>query len=150
MDPEVTRYMIWNTHRTIDDARSFLSSCEARWQSGAEYFWVITECPKDEAIGGISYRLKGDSADFGYVLNRNHWRRGIATEAVRAVVSWICSMESIRRVWATCDVENIASARVLEKAGFIREDVLPASTVRPNISSEPRDTYLYARGRNAA
>jgi RimJ/RimL family protein N-acetyltransferase len=41
-------------------------------------------------------------------------------------------------------VENIASARVMEKAGMAREGLLRRYVVHPNISAEPRDAYLYA------
>ena len=50
-------------------------------------------------------------------------------------------------MWATCDVENARSARVLEKAGLAREAVLRAWAVRPNVSPEPRDVLMYARVR---
>ena len=51
------------------------------------------------------------------------------------------------RAWATCDVENPASARVMEKAGMIREGVLKRWHVCPTIGYEPRDCYVYAKTR---
>lgn len=54
---------------------------------------------------------------------------------------------SIRRVWATCDAENLASVRVLEKLGLSREGLLRQWAVRPNISSEPWNACIYARVR---
>jgi len=48
---------------------------------------------------------------------------------------------------AVCDVENIASARVMEKAGLSREGVLRRWLVHPNLGPEPRDCYGYARVR---
>ncbi len=50
-------------------------------------------------------------------------------EAVRAVVRWASSNPSVFRVWAVCDVENRASARVLEKTGFLREGILKKGRV---------------------
>ena len=84
------------------------------------------------------------AADLGYGLARQHWGHGYATEAVQAVVRWALSQEQFYRVWATCDVENLASARVLEKAGMQREGILRRFIIHPNISSEPRDCYCYA------
>ena len=46
--------------------------------------------------------------------------------------------------FATCDVENLASARVVEKAGMTREGLLRRYIIHPNISGEQRDCYLYA------
>jgi RimJ/RimL family protein N-acetyltransferase len=51
------------------------------------------------------------------------------------------------RIGAVCDVDNIGSARVLEKSGFVREGLLLRWLVHPNISDEPRDCYSYARVR---
>ena len=51
------------------------------------------------------------------------------------------------RISAVCDVENVGSARVLEKSGFVREGVLRRWMMHPNVSNEPRDCYSYARVR---
>jgi RimJ/RimL family protein N-acetyltransferase len=88
--------------------------------------------------------------DFGYVLHRQYWRRGIATEAARAVVAWVSTLEPVYRLWATCDIDNLASLRVLEKAGLSREGILRCWAIRPNISQQPRDAFVYAKVRGAA
>jgi RimJ/RimL family protein N-acetyltransferase len=54
---------------------------------------------------------------------------------------------SIFRIGAVCDVENIGSARVMEKAGLLREGLLRRWLVHPNVSDEPRDCWSYARVR---
>ena len=51
------------------------------------------------------------------------------------------------RVWAVCDVDNVASARVLEKAGMSFEGILRRYQIHPNIGPEPRDARCYARMR---
>ena len=94
--------------------------------------------------GMIEARLRGSSADIGYVLRRSLWRRGLMTEAVRFVVDWALSVPGVYRVWARCDVENVASARLLESVGMEREGVLRRWIVHPNISDEPRDALCYA------
>jgi ribosomal-protein-alanine N-acetyltransferase len=52
--------------------------------------------------------------------------------------------ESVFRIGAVCDVENIGSARVMEKAGLVREGLSRRWLVHPNISDEPRDCFSYA------
>jgi RimJ/RimL family protein N-acetyltransferase len=69
------------------------------------------------------------------------------TEAARALVSETLARPAIWRVWAVCDVDNTASARVLEKAGLEREGTLRRYIVHPAVSPEPRDVHLYARVR---
>jgi [ribosomal protein S5]-alanine N-acetyltransferase len=69
------------------------------------------------------------------------------TEALTEVVSWALQQPSIFRIGAVCDVENIASARVMEKAGLLREGLLRRWLVHPNVGDDPRDCWSYARVR---
>jgi ribosomal-protein-alanine N-acetyltransferase len=65
-------------------------------------------------------------------------------EAIHAMVQAIFQVPRLFRVQDTCDVENRASARALERAGFTREGQLDRHTVNSNISTEPRPCYMYA------
>jgi len=85
--------------------------------------------------------------DCGYVLACQCWRQGLMTEVLIEVSAWALRQPSVFRIGAVCDVENIGSARVLEKSGFIREGLLRRWLLHPNISDEPRDCYSYARVR---
>ena len=143
-DPQVTRYVTWRPYKDRSEVAPFLLSRLARWDSGEEYSWVLTVPPEDRAIGMIGCRVRELAADIGYVLSRKYWSRGYATEATKAMVDWASGLEFIYRVWAVCDVENKASARVLEKVGMQREGILGRYIVHPNISPEPRDCYVYA------
>jgi RimJ/RimL family protein N-acetyltransferase len=123
---------------------------EKRWVSGEEFHWVITLPSEDRAIGAIACRVDKHAADVGFFVNRRYWRKGYATEAAQAVVDWAMSVPTIWRVWATCDVENVASARVLQKVGLSCEGTLRRSIVRPNLSNEPRDSFVYSTVRGSA
>jgi ribosomal-protein-alanine N-acetyltransferase len=143
-DLEVTHYADWPRCMTEEAALAYLEASGSAWSSGEEYFWVVTLAGMDSAIGGASLRVRDHAADFGYVLGRAQWGKGLGTELSRAIVSIACDIPGIRRVWATCDAQNLASARVLEKSGLVREGVLRAYSVRPQISVEPRDALIYA------
>jgi [ribosomal protein S5]-alanine N-acetyltransferase len=146
-DPEVTKYLIWRPHKDIQETTSFLTGCLARWQSGEELTWGITHKESDRVIGMVACRLRGHMADIGYVVARQYWNQGYVTEAARAVVEWAANLESIFRVWAVCDTDNKASARVLEKVGMSCEGVLRRWILHPNVSAEPRDCFVYAKVR---
>jgi RimJ/RimL family protein N-acetyltransferase len=60
-------------------------------------------------------------------------------------VDWALTQPTIYRVWATCDVDNLASARLLEKIGMQREGLLRRWIIPPNISEVPRDCWCYAK-----
>ena len=70
-------------------------------------------------------------------------------EAVRAVAGWYLEQGVVERVWATCDVANTASARVLEKAGFEFEGVLRRWDVHPGAGGQRRDARSYSLTRES-
>lgn len=146
-DPEVTRYVTWRPYRDRGEVGPFLESRLARWDSGEEFSWVITRRGEDRVIGMVACRVRAHAADIGYVVGRTHWRHGYATASARAVLDWALSLETVFRVWAVCDVDNKASARVLEKIGMELEGVLRRSIIHPNVSAEPRDCYVYSKVR---
>ena len=146
-DPEVTTYLIWRPHRDIHETTNFLTGCLERWESGEELTWGITHTGNDRVIGMVACRLRGHMADIGYVVARKYWNRGYVTEAARAVVEWVATLEPIFRIWAVCDTDNGASARVLEKVGMSREGVLRRWILHPNVSAEPRDCFVYSKVR---
>ena len=146
-DPDVARYADWPIRTSIDSTIERIHRLDEQWRSGDEFYWVITLPDVDRAIGGVSCCVSQRSAEFGFLVNRRCWGKGYATEAATAIVNWALSIPSVCRVWATCDTENMASARVLEKAGLSPEGTLRRSIVRPNLSDEPRDALIYARVR---
>lgn len=148
-DAEVTAFMDWRRHCAREEVLAYLSRTQAAWSSGTEFSWAITEKGEDRVIGGISIRIRSSDADFGYVLNRRFWNRGITTEAATAVTAWAMATRRLPRIWATCDAENFRSARVLEKLGLRREGFVPGGMIRPNLSPNPRDAYLYGKVENA-
>jgi len=143
-DPEATRYLIWQPHKSIEETHAFLERCAEGRLHRNDFPWAITLKDSGELIGMVGLRLKGFKADVGYVLARPHWGKGFATEAVKPIVIWALAQPEIYRVWAMCDVDNLASARVLEKVGMKREGVMRRSQMHPGVSDEPRDSYCYA------
>jgi ribosomal-protein-alanine N-acetyltransferase len=69
------------------------------------------------------------------------------TEALVGVAHWALNRDDIWRIGDVCDVENRASARVMEKAGMTREGLLQRWIIHPNVSAEPRDCFSFAKVR---
>jgi ribosomal-protein-alanine N-acetyltransferase len=143
-DREVTKYLIWRPHENINVTREFVCRCFQCWKDETAFPWVVVRKIDYELVGMIELRLDKFIADLGYVIAREYWGMGYATGITKSVVEWTMAQENIYRCWATCDIENLASARVLEKAGMQREGILRRFTVHPNISDEPRDCYCYS------
>lgn len=143
-DPEVTRYLTWRPHERPDETRAWMLKALAGWTEMRALTWMIQDSEQKEIVGAVELRLESQ-ANLGFVLARPYWNRGFMTEAVREVLLWASGREEIERIWALCAVENVASARVLEKAGLEREALLRRWMVFPNLGEEPRDCYRYAR-----
>ena len=110
-----------------------------------EYSFAILD-PKTEAIiGHISLysikRLPYSSAFVGYSVDQHYAGRGIATEAVEIVLKFGFEQVNIHRIEAYVAPDNIASVRVLEKAGLVREGLLRKLLF---INGEWVDHYIYA------
>jgi len=143
-DPAVAKYMTWTPHRGVDDTKDFLTRCERVWADGSAFPWSLWRKQDGAFVGLIEMRVHANAADLGYALGRRWWRQGLMSEAVTAVVQWALEQPSIYRVWATCDVENEASARLLARVGMEREGVLRRWLVHPNVSEAPRDCLCYS------
>ncbi len=80
--------------------------------------WVIAKRDGGELLGVVGLAPHADRVEFGYWLGREHWNRGIATEAGRAVLSYAFGASALTRVLSGCFEGNGRSSRVLEKLGF--------------------------------
>lgn len=146
-DEEVTRYLIWRPHRSPSETRAYVERCIAT-QAEVERTYMLVGRGDNVVRGAFALRQRAPHRlDCGYVLARPWWRQGLMTEVLTEVSVWALRQPSLFRIGAMCDVENIGSARVLEKSGFVREGLLCRWLVHPNISDEPRDCYSYARVR---
>jgi [ribosomal protein S5]-alanine N-acetyltransferase len=143
-DPDVARYMTWRPHRSVDETVEFLARCERVWADRSAFPWTLWLKDGGAFAGMIEIRVRTHSVDLGYALARRRWRQGLMSEALAAVVQWAFAQPGIFRVWATCDVDNVASARVLERVGMEREGVLRRWLVHPNLGDEPRDCSCYS------
>ncbi|MCV7301376.1 GNAT family N-acetyltransferase [Mycobacterium barrassiae] len=143
-DPEVSRYMSWRTHRDVNETRRVITEV---FGASGETVRLIALNDGGGVIGAIGWRRpQPHIVDFGYYLGRPWWGRGFMSEAVQLVLGHVESDPSVYRVSAHCYVDNTASARVLERNGLKFEGRLVRYALLPNISSEPQDCLLFAKG----
>ena len=145
-DPEVSRYLTFRPHRDISEAKEAVERSLENWRTGKSYSWLIFSRDGEKLVGAISAR-NDQGINLGYLLARPFWGQGFMSEALAAIVDWAFTNPSVFRVWAVCDLENTASARLLERNGFHNEGVLSRWSLHPNISEIPRDCFCYARTR---
>ena len=127
-DPEVARYLSWETHKSEADSRAYLESMTAGYARPGVYDWGIVF--EETLVGtiGVPRMSEADlNCEVGYCLGRRWWGRGIATEALRAVIDFLFAQVGFHRIAAVHDPENPASGRVMQKAGMSREGMLRQS-----------------------
>lgn len=139
---EVTRWLHWSGH--IDKHRYIrdFSNYAKKWASGAEYFWVI-EKHQGDVIGYLASRRTSNTADIGFVIDPQEWGRGYATEAAKALISKITTLDGIERIVAICDSRNTASAKVLQKAGMTYQGVARNFLQCPDRANRKYDAILF-------
>lgn len=144
-DPEVCRYMIWGPNGP-GETQAFLEQAvrDRRANERKVYEFALVNRRDGRVAGGVGTRitnLEQREGDIGYVLRRDLWGRGIATEAARTVLDFAFDVLGLHRVWATADPENVASIRVLEKLGMRREGVLRRNVF---VRGAFRDSAVYS------
>ncbi|KAJ1417066.1 GNAT domain [Sesbania bispinosa] len=122
-DDQVTRNIRWKTCGSREEALNFIRDvC-------IPHPWRRSICLDDRSIGFVSVKpWSGDDrckADIGYAISVAYWGQGITTKALKIAVSQVFKdFPNLLRLQAFADVENKASQRVLEKAGFLKEGIL--------------------------
>ena len=96
-------------------------------------------------VGGIGI-MPGEgisrvSAEMGYWLGKTHWGKGIGAAALRGMTTYVSDHFEFSRIFALVFKRNPASARILEKAGYVREGEMRQSVIKDGVIE---DEYLYA------
>lgn len=101
---------------------------EKDWlEATAEKRWFAVETKKGVKIGLIGHFDSGGWQEIGFAMAPGERGKGYCSEAAKLLVDFLFLSKNVQRVQATCDVENEASKRVLEKTGFRHEGVLRRS-----------------------
>jgi [ribosomal protein S5]-alanine N-acetyltransferase len=148
-DPDVTRYTSWVTHRSVADAETFLATVVGRYERGEAASWAVTLRETGDLIGTagfISVDAEAREGVLGYAFGQPHWGKGYASEAARASLRFGFEVVRLRRIEATCYLENAGSIAILEKLGMMRicigEELDHEGVLRDDLA-----TYeIYARG----
>ncbi|WP_245442333.1 GNAT family N-acetyltransferase [Rhizobium chutanense] len=115
-DPDVTKYLTWRPHTDISQTQEAAERSNREWEDGSTFPAVI--CRRDmpsELVGRIDARLAGARVSYGWLIRRDQWGQGVASEVVHWAIKHALSHPMIYRTEAACDVMNVASARVMER-----------------------------------
>jgi ribosomal-protein-alanine N-acetyltransferase len=145
-DPEVTRFLGWPRHESVTDTQAFLRFSAEEWERWPAGPYVIRSRSDGRLLGGTGFGFEGQQqAATGYVLAKDAWGMGYATEALGAIVDVARRLE-LARLHALCHPQHRASSRVLEKCGFVRDASWAKQAEFPNLApGVQQDVLCYAR-----
>lgn len=124
---EVPKYASWNPHKTITETKEAIERVLIQWNNKSLVHWGIEYKENSRLIGTIEFATwdrQHKIAEIGYALSPDYWRKGIATEAARKVIKFGFTNMDLVRIQAKCYLENIGSARVMEKAEMSFEGII--------------------------
>ena len=116
---------------TPEDARAWVELADERWRDGSMAAFAVELDGLAGPVGGVGVHffkgLDAGSGEVGYWVAEEARGQGVATAATRLAAKWAFEADAdLERIQLRADVENVASNRVAEKAGFTREGVLRA------------------------
>ncbi len=142
-DPQVTRFFPWGPNDSESQTREFVERAVRAAAARPRENYMFGVVIRARGLVGCCFldRRREREFEVGYYLRRDHWNRGLATEALGVVVPFAFRELEAHRVYARVDPENPASARVLEHVGFRPEGRLRRDSF---IKGQWRDSLLYA------
>ena len=124
--PEVTRYLLWAPHESLEYTRTYLKQAEREYRAGSFHDFGVIYKENNKLIGTCGFARidrANSTAEAGYVLNPDYWGMGIAPEALRAVIRMGFEKQGFNRIEARYMADNIRSRRVMEKCGMRCEGI---------------------------
>ena len=126
-DDEVTKYLTWPTHSSVDVSREYVSYCIQQYTKPSRYQWGIELKNTHKLIGNISVVSSIEELEcmeLGWVIGRAYWGNGYMPEAAAKVIDVLFDEVGANCVYAGHDVNNPKSGRVMQKIGMRFEGVL--------------------------
>ena len=150
-DPDVARFQSWAAPYGVDAARKLIDA-QSLLDGPTRGEWIQIAIERDaELVGDVAVELSADgrTATIGYTIAPPHQGRGLATEAVGAVVNRLFDELAVDRVQASLDPRNDASARVVARLGFVHEGTAVASVLHQGEWTDDARYALTADGHRA-
>ncbi|OCA90365.1 GCN5 family acetyltransferase [Bacillus sp. FJAT-27225] len=124
---EVPKYASWNAHNSLEETKETIERVINQWENKNLVHWGIEYKENRKLIGTIEFVIwdtQHKVAEIGYALSKDYWGMGFATEAASEVIKFGFNNMNLVRIQARCYLENIGSARVMEKAKMSFEGVI--------------------------
>lgn len=123
-DPETARFIpLIPVPYAESDAWAYLEGVRQAWATGERLAFAVALGGSDELVGAIDVQV-GEVGSIGYWVHPEARGEGVGTRSLALLSRWAVTTRGVQRLELTTHPENVASQRVAEKAGFVREGVL--------------------------
>lgn len=143
-NPEVSRTVVWDYHKSIKDTMSFLNKVMVQYQKGIPAPWGMVYKKDNKLIGTGGYHLwypQHSYAELGYVVSQRYWNKGLMTEALKEMIRFGFEVMQLNRIEARCFIDNGASERVMQKCGMKYEGTLRSTIF---VKGQFKDLKVYS------
>ncbi|MDI7741076.1 GNAT family protein [Lysinibacillus fusiformis] len=126
-DPEVMKYYGLEPFTSVNDALDEIAWYNSILKEQTGIRWGITIKGTDKVIGSCGFLntvFTHYRTDIGFELSKEYWGEGIASEAMNAIIEYVFLQTDIQRIQALIEPLNMASQKMVERAGFIQEGLL--------------------------
>ncbi len=120
-DEDVAKYNMWKVNSSIAETSLIINDWCESYKRDSYYNWAILFRETNEVIGSISASSISNffcTCNVGYTISKKYWNKGIATEALKEVISFLSNEVGMKKIYAYHHFENIASGKVLKKCGM--------------------------------
>ncbi|MEK4425497.1 GNAT family N-acetyltransferase [Solibacillus sp. FSL K6-1523] len=138
----VCQYQPWGPN-TVEESQNFVTQVLEDSKQEPRKRFVFAIIYKEKMIGAGEFNIRdftNRAGEIAYIVNPDYWGKGIATEIATLLVDFGFKNLKLHRIYATCDPRNIASSKVLEKVGMIKEGKIRDDLL---IKDGWRDSLLY-------
>ncbi|MBQ7581735.1 MAG: GNAT family N-acetyltransferase [Lachnospiraceae bacterium] len=130
-DPEVTKFLTWPVHRSVEDSEEVLKKWISSYEKKDYYQWaIVLKDHGSDPIGSIAAVDQDDDTEkvhIGYCIGKSWWHQGIMSEALDALITFFFDTVGANRVESRHDPRNPHSGMVMQKCGMKYEGTLRAS-----------------------
>ncbi|MDE7281185.1 MAG: GNAT family N-acetyltransferase [Ruminiclostridium sp.] len=127
-DDEVTKFLMWPTHSSPETSKGVIEDWVKLYSDERFYHWaIVLKENGDEPIGDIAVVNLDNQiskAHIGYCIGKAWWRKGITSEALKAVIDFLFDTVEVNRIESRHDVNNPNSGRVMKKCGMKYEGTM--------------------------
>jgi RimJ/RimL family protein N-acetyltransferase len=124
-DDEVSKFLNWPSHKDIETTKHIISTWLESYKQDDFYNWAIAEKESDIPRGSIGYHdinKRIESVNVGFCLLKKRWKKGIMTEVLKSANDYMLKT-GYNRIEGFCDIENEASAKVMQKCDMLYEGI---------------------------